>query len=231
MEDLSHWDWAEHFSGYDAAALILGLEPSQSEEEQWRVRVVTGRMELDFKRAVEKCLDVCYGDQINNSPAKSSEDVSGFNSVPLQELERVYGQRSDESPFSAPPFDKRMNKFDFQEFSRAEIVRWLSVVGMKSVYKFDCQPRSDADSNLTTRSDLDIDPTELPEELDAANVAYRVVLNGFDVKTGTFKSKLIEFLRSNYPHFNDETVERVATVANPHKTRGRRKREAESAGF
>jgi hypothetical protein len=44
MEQLAHWDFTKEFSGYDAAALILGLEPRNSEFDEQRVRVVRDRM-------------------------------------------------------------------------------------------------------------------------------------------------------------------------------------------
>ena len=38
------------------------------------------------------------------------------------------------------------------------------------------------------------------------------------------RNRLIDFLRKNYPDFNSEQVQRIATVANPDKTTGRKKR-------
>jgi len=52
MADLSHWDFAENFSGYEAAALILGLEPRESESDQGRVNVVMDRMELHYNNQI-----------------------------------------------------------------------------------------------------------------------------------------------------------------------------------
>ena len=80
---------------------------------------------------------------------------------------------------------------------------------------------------VTENQNENIDPSDLPEELDAANMAYRAVLNGFDILTGTFKNKLIEFLSTNYSHLGNEALDRIATVANPDKTRGRKKRNTE----
>ena len=67
------------------------------------------------------------------------------------------------------------------------------------------------------------EPEELPEELDAANIAFRAVRNGYGEKSATFRNRLIDFLKKNYVNFKNDTVYRVASVANPDKGRGRKK--------
>ena len=74
----------------------------------------------------------------------------------------------------------------------------------------------------TSNPDTGIDPSDLPPELDAANMAYRAVLNGSD-KTGTFKNRLMAYLKKNYPDLTEEAIKRIATVANPDKSTGRPK--------
>lgn len=70
----------------------------------------------------------------------------------------------------------------------------------------------------------DLDPTDLPEELDAANMAFRAVFNGYGNPADTFRNRLIEYLKTTYPELIDSEIERIATVANPDKTRGRKKK-------
>lgn len=75
--------------------------------------------------------------------------------------------------------------------------------------------------------EADIDPADLPTELDAANIAYRAVMNGRGDKSATFKNRLIDYLEKNFTGLNGEAVQRIATVANPDKGRGRKKINAE----
>ena len=90
-------------------------------------------------------------------------------------------------------------------------------------------PMREAESKrmLSQGENSDIDPSDLPEELDAANVAFRAVLNGHGEQAATFKNRLIDYLKTNYPHLKMEAVDRIATVANPDKARGRKKRDIE----
>lgn len=67
----------------------------------------------------------------------------------------------------------------------------------------------------------DIDPADLPEELDAANMAFRAVFNGYGNPADTFRNRLIEYLNVNFPALGIPAIERIATVANPDKARGR----------
>ena len=73
------------------------------------------------------------------------------------------------------------------------------------------------------RLESDIDPQDLPQELDAANLAYRSVLNGCGDQKATFRNRLIAYLEENYSDLPKEAVQRIATVANPDKTTGRKK--------
>jgi hypothetical protein len=75
--------------------------------------------------------------------------------------------------------------------------------------------------------DADIDPADLPDELHAANIAFRAVTNGHGDKSATFKNRLIDYLEKNFPGLNNEAVQRIATVANPDKAPGRKKRNVE----
>lgn len=69
----------------------------------------------------------------------------------------------------------------------------------------------------------DIDPSDLPPELDAANMAYRAVLKGYGGQGDTPKNRLIAYLQATYQHLTPNAVERIATVANPDKSTGRKK--------
>ncbi len=72
-------------------------------------------------------------------------------------------------------------------------------------------------------SEIGADPTDLPKELDAANIAFRAVLNGYGKHTATRRNRTIAYLKENYKDFKPDAIKRIATVANPDKTTGRKK--------
>ena len=82
--------------------------------------------------------------------------------------------------------------------------------------------------NPETRRDFpdetnpELDPPELPEELDAANLAFRAVTNKYGDQSATFRNRLVDYLKNTFPKFKNDTVERIATVANPDKSPGRK---------
>ena len=118
-------------------------------------------------------------------------------------------------------FDTQYSLFERQLFSRASIVTWLNEIALSSVYRFDLN------QTAQTSDQEGIDPADLPGELQAANIAYRAVLNGYGEKKGTFKNRLIGYLEKSYKNLNNEAVQRIATVANPDKGRGRKKSSTE----
>lgn len=76
-------------------------------------------------------------------------------------------------------------------------------------------------------AESNIDPADLPEELHVANIAFRAVTKGYGDKTSTFKNRLIDYLEKNFIDLKNEAVQRIATVANPDKGRGRKKSSTE----
>jgi len=111
------------------------------------------------------------------------------------------------------------------KFERAELVRWLSVVKLHSSYRFDLSHLDVGESLTGTKAieDDGIDPSDLPPELDAANTAFRAITKGYGDQAATPRNRIVDFLRKNYPDLNSEQVQRIATVANPDKTTGRKK--------
>jgi hypothetical protein len=114
---------------------------------------------------------------------------------------------------------------DHLMFERAELVRWLSEVGLHSSYRFDLSHLDVGESLTGTKAieDDGIDPSDLPPELDAANTAFRAITKGYGDQAATLRNRLVDFLGKHYPDFNSEQVQRIATVANPDKTTGRKK--------
>ena len=73
---------------------------------------------------------------------------------------------------------------------------------------------------IETSIEPDIDPSDLPAELDAANMAHRAVANGYGDQSKKPRIRLVDYLKKHHPELSREAVQRIATVANPVKTPG-----------
>lgn len=94
--------------------------------------------------------------------------------------------------------------------------------------RFPGKPRPEvpfaAGNQMAVSGTPEIDPSDRPPELDAANMAFRAVTNGYGDQAATFRNRLLTYVREHYPHLKNEAVERIATVANPDKDPGRKGR-------
>jgi len=119
--------------------------------------------------------------------------------------------------------------FEFQKFSRSEVVKWLAANNVTSEYQFDKNGGDLSDANalniLASESQFTVDPIDFPAELDIGRIAFQAVQNGYGDQTATFRNRLVDFLNAHYSELTDEAVNRIATVANPDKTTGRKKRD------
>jgi hypothetical protein len=213
--ELDHWHFANEFDCVEAASLILGLEPRESSDDWPRVRVIVGRMESDYKAGLMQSRP---SDPFGYLPPQAS----ALKSVEWEALEMLARGDAGEVALAEWLLDKRANAFDHQRFSRDAIVEWLAHVGGSSVYPFD---RAALTAGQVT--ERDIDPADLPEELQIANIAFRAVLNGYGAPGERFKKRLRAYLEEHYSMLSGEAMERIATVANPDKTPGRVKAELE----
>lgn len=187
MVDLSHWDFAQHFAGYDAAALILGLEPRESEHEQWRVNVVRDRMELSYQNAKSNVFHDNLGDPRIKHPIE-------FSSVQLTALALKQFQIDSEETTLLDWINNRpASKFDNQEFDRDEIVRWLSAIGMRSVYQFDRSSAQPIDVS-TGHWPWGNHHTELLGHLEAAARRYWVNYEPTDATTAPINKDVSDWL-------------------------------------
>lgn len=101
--------------------------------------------------------------------------------------------------------------------AREEISRWLEASDLPSEYQFGKYPIHDV-----LPIDAAIDPSDLPSELDAANMAFRAVTKGYGDPSETPRNRLVQYLKKHHKDFTSAQVDRIATVANPDKTTGRK---------
>lgn len=217
METLSHWDSADEFTGQAAAALVLGIEPNSlgsSVTEQNRVNVVCDRMALDYERALKRL----YHEAFNIYPEVPQEIYSNsaheLQSVKLKNLYTLWTTNEEDCALNDWLINDHASAFETQNFCRETIADWLDAIQLKSAYEF-------KKSAAYTKDELD--PSDRPEELDAAILAHQRVLNGYGNPTATFRNRIVTYLKEYYPHMKPDAIDRIATVANPDKSTGRKK--------
>ena len=124
MEDLSNWDFANDFTGEQAAALICGIDPSQTEYSRGKADPIYQRMRQCYETAwleVDIANDVPRPERlVDMTLASLARDQSGRDHL----MEMLCAGDPG-------------TKFEKRHFGRQEISRWLKANGLKSVYKFD----------------------------------------------------------------------------------------------
>jgi hypothetical protein len=212
VADLSHWDWANDFTASEAAALFLGIEPTDQESARYRIEPILARMTIAHETARD-----WYKNKI--SEAWPEEE---FNVGEMLVSTGMKRRRDDDSNTENSFFEWLAGKhanIELQRFDRNELSLWVKKIQMKSLYRFQTDDAGEIETKDTG------DQFELPLELDTANIAFRAVFNGYGDESKTFKNRLIDYLKNYTFKFTAEAINRIATVANPHREPGRRKRE------
>lgn len=226
MIDLSHWDIADEFTAAQVVILMHGQDPNvvlvPSQAGSGTLQPLFLPAYERMRRSYDKARR--YFMQAMNPPAL-------FKGIAQKDILQSVGMRSemtdcDTSDGSHCYFyvwlgDDRLYGFDTQLFSVEETARWLQAVEQPSMYNFGGVNKPPTAATPVTQ---DIDPLDLPDELDYANLAFRAVKNGYGDAAATFKNNVAEYLTKTYPGLKPEAVQRIATVANPDRSPGRKKR-------
>lgn len=156
MENLTHWDFVENFSGFDAAALILGIEPRESEDDDdSRIRLVIDRMELHYNHALKRHYQEAFN--LNSADFQDTEADRPFEleSVQMNEMRRQSYPADEENPFSGWLSSEHQSQFGYQMFSRQAIADWLVANKLNSIYQFKLG-QSSVDTEATGHEESDI---------------------------------------------------------------------------
>lgn len=157
MADLSRWDFATAFTAHEAAALILGRLPitishvGDLEPIYGRMRQCYEPLESWFKAEVWRLTrdnNVHISAQrplaeISKELAISFENEKKLRAADCLESEKIaegYARVKEASLMPKTLFSAAQpSEYEFinQRFSRIELVRWLTVIKVKSVYQFD----------------------------------------------------------------------------------------------
>ena len=135
---LRHWDFATHFTGEEAAALIMGIDPNLPKSEVDTAYPIVERMRSAYQKALGEAIwayefkDGAGGDQ---SLVDITEKSTGLYSY---RMFHISGHEFEIVRLHAGHWlnDQNETSFDAQKFTREELVRWLSAIEMKSDYHF-----------------------------------------------------------------------------------------------
>ena len=148
MNDLAHWDVATSFTGAEAAALAVGLDPSQADHNRARRSPMIERMKRSYASKRQ-----WYED--NERPQPEELDSVPLNQM-LESRELAWRARTEEDDALQEWLrNERQSGFDSQTFAREEIARWLAEIGLTSAYLFS-KPKSGGSPGLKEESFLKI---------------------------------------------------------------------------
>ena len=136
MADLTHWDFADDFSGIEVAALIVGTEPTLlaplggTEFLPASINPVLARVRKSYEAAWSTCL-FSTGLELDEpfSPEPGPKDLKSIDMV-------RYIDTANEEAMTTWLQNRERSGFAAQRFSRQEVSRWLSATGLSSQYLF-----------------------------------------------------------------------------------------------
>ncbi len=241
MDDLSHWDFAPDFTAHEAATLIIGDNPTSLTNA--KVKPVLARMQRDYeslKDWFKSQLDVCFQltsdakvpDARRKLYSKAESKLWEKEQIELLRQRRteqpliwlesvrmayawVYGASQDASVGALlyAILDKKKSEFGAQRFSREEVSRWLTAIGMKSVYQFDrIQPQPI--EQASGRWPWGDHHTELLGHLEATARRYWQNYDPTDATTAPTNKDVAEWL-VNERKLSQKTAESIASMLRP----------------
>ena len=131
MADLSHWDVATEFTADEAAALILGVDLALHGCVQITNNPVYAHMSKCYAARKRHLLP----DESDGEESEVIEPAFMLSSKEMEAALNILGY-DDEGPLVDWLFKDKRSAFDSQHFTRAELARWVSVVGISSKYPF-----------------------------------------------------------------------------------------------
>lgn len=132
--NLSSWDVAVEFTGDQAAALVIGHDPAG----EGYIRTTSTPIYQHMKRSYELKVKWLWGDM---GPHEDGI-IATLDMLESIDLARwaCHVEPGSWSDFCSWSKDDKKSGFCTQRISRDEIKRWLDVVGVNSIYRFDLKP-------------------------------------------------------------------------------------------
>jgi hypothetical protein len=216
---------ATDFSIKEAACISLGIEPSDDIDDP-RVRSIERLLHEAYLRSRMSCESILAQNEVDRSngveescPKYCVDTFEECRALPSRELRKTFGgalQHPETQVLVPIELDTmRFERDDLKEFfNECEFV--------PDVLLFDTIFKSEKGAETAQSIENEIDPTDFPYELHAANIAFRAITKGHGNSAATFKNRLIDYLEKNFTDLTNEAVQRIATVANPDKSTGRK---------
>lgn len=136
MNELKHWNFATAFSGFEAASLMLGIDPRGLENKESHVSVPLDEMKKCYENGLSHMnFHLNGGFHDDHLDIEKSWPVE-LTSEEMEFLERRSHLYGDESSSVIWINDQEKCDFKNQKFSRSTIVHWLKKMGVPSAYKF-----------------------------------------------------------------------------------------------
>jgi len=140
VADLSNWNIAVDFTGEEAAALALGIDPSKPGYTSSVVKPLITRMQFSYQKKIDFQLHDPDLEVEDSSLHNWTDDFDASHmliSVEHQKMLDAFGW-DEVGPYSSWIANARLSSFNRQRFSREELTRWFNAIGYKSLYSFDC---------------------------------------------------------------------------------------------
>lgn len=232
LVDLSKWDFAVEFRLYEAAALIVGIDPAEiytstkpardnprlyEYHEHPQIKPVVDRMEYDFltacdlyeamrdgkwKHSTDEPLSelLLRNREMEVVPVKIGSWGLPLDSVTQRALDTWHG--SDD-----------IAMYETAKFTRKELSRWLSAIGLKSVYQFDQGPPATIETPFG-HWPWDNHHTELLGHLEAAARRYWQRYDPTDATTAPINKDVAEWLMTERK-LSQKMAESIASMLRP----------------
>jgi hypothetical protein len=224
--DFSHWNMATDFSLKEVACISLGIEPGDDINDP-KVKSIERLLHEAYLRSRKSCESILAQNQVDRS--NGVEESCPTYCVDMFEEWRALPSRDLRSTFAAAlqhpetqllvPIDR-----DRMRFARDDLeVFFNDCEFVPDVLLFQTIFKSGMGDMPVKTIENEIDPSDFPYELQAANIAFRAITKGHGDNTATFKNRLIDFIEKNFTELSNEAIQRIATVANPDKSTGRKK--------
>ena len=213
---LRHWDFATHFTGEEAAALIMGIDPNLPKSKVDTTYPIVERMRSAYQQALGEAIwaydfkDGAGGDQ---SLVDITEKSTGLYSYRMLDMSGhiVWPQAGHWLN------DQDESSFDAQKFTREELVRWLSAIEMKSDYHFNdlhisvgFSPNF-ANKNNSTKWPWGEYETKLLQHLEAAANRFWVNYDPTDPSTAPVNQDVSTWLQ-DYRALSKSMADSIATI-------------------
>jgi hypothetical protein len=193
MPDFSKWDFAEKFSGVEAASLMLGVDPSIAEQAQEKIYPAIQRLRNAYEEALAAAL---WAFDFNDSTDGSLPDIAASpKSLYSHRMLLANGGEFNFSKLKKGNWlkNEEETKFENQLFSREELSRWTTANGLDSFYAF--KPAGNQQSSSMTRWPWGDHHTEYLEHLEAAAKRYWVNVDPSDLSTAPTNKMVVEWLQ------------------------------------